>query len=41
MSISGIKRVVLGLSDLIYDQLVEKYGAQMGINKSKVEKPGE
>ena len=29
----------LGLSDLIYDQLVEKYGAQMGINKSKVEKP--
>lgn len=29
----------LGLSDLIYDQLVEKYGAQMGINKNKLEKP--
>lgn len=29
----------IGLSDLIYDQLVDKYGAQMGINKNKLEKP--
>lgn len=33
------KKGGIGLSDLIYDQLVEKYGAQMGINKNKLEKP--